>query len=213
MMEPDIRAPGRPKVAEKRDAILNAARELLLESGYAETSIDRVAQHAGVGKPTVYSHFGSKKELFDAVIGSRISEVLDKLGSLREPTDNPRADLETFAMSFGKMILSADGCQWDRLIVGESARHPELARTMFETGPRNLLRILAEYLQSQHDARRLTLPSAELAAEQLMGLLFGVDHIRSRLMSLPQRTDSERNKRIRAAIDVFMAAYQNKEKR
>lgn len=212
-MTEDTKTPGRPKTVEKREAILHAARNLLLGCGYAETSIDRVAQEANVGKPTVYSHFGSKKELFDAVVQVRVSEILDKVTLLREPTDNPRADLEAFGMSFGQMIFSCAAQNWDRLIIGKATRNPELARTMYETGPRNLLRILTEYIERQHDAGHFWVHDAELAADQLMGLMFGVDHIRSRLMSLPERSESERRRRVRSAIDVFMSTYAKEGKR
>lgn len=59
---------GRPKSAEKGEAILSAATRLFLDHGLKNTSMDEVATAAGVSKPTVYSHFGGKEDLYRRVI-------------------------------------------------------------------------------------------------------------------------------------------------
>jgi AcrR family transcriptional regulator len=50
--------------AERRDSITRAARPLFARNGYAATKLDDVAAAAGVTKPIVYRHFGSKKGLY-----------------------------------------------------------------------------------------------------------------------------------------------------
>lgn len=60
---------GRPRSAVVHDAILSAVRDLLVENGYADVSMDRVAARAGVGKQTVYRRWPSKAPLVaDAVL-------------------------------------------------------------------------------------------------------------------------------------------------
>jgi AcrR family transcriptional regulator len=54
---------GRPRSHTVHAAILAATRALLIESGYAALSMDRVANHAGVGKQTVYRRWPSKAPL------------------------------------------------------------------------------------------------------------------------------------------------------
>jgi len=53
----------------KRQAILAAATEAFLHSGYA-ASVDEIAAVAGVGKQTVYRHFGDKQALFLAAVAA-----------------------------------------------------------------------------------------------------------------------------------------------
>src|SRR5690554_1573732 len=60
--------PGRPKDPAKREAILQAAQQLFLRSGYEGTSMDAIATEAGVSKLTVYSHFTDKETLYAAAI-------------------------------------------------------------------------------------------------------------------------------------------------
>ncbi len=50
-----------------RQAILKAAEALFVEQGFAATSMANVAKHAGITKSLIHHHFGSKRELWDAV--------------------------------------------------------------------------------------------------------------------------------------------------
>lgn len=52
---------GRPKDLEKRARILQAAKAIFLKSGYHGTSMNLIAQEAGVTKLTVYNHFQDKQ--------------------------------------------------------------------------------------------------------------------------------------------------------
>lgn len=46
-----------------RDEILQAARVLILERGYIAMSMDDLAAHVGISKPTLYSHFATKEDI------------------------------------------------------------------------------------------------------------------------------------------------------
>lgn len=53
---------------QRAERILDAAAELLLRWGYRRTTIDDVAQRAGVGKGTIYLHWRTREALFEAVL-------------------------------------------------------------------------------------------------------------------------------------------------
>src|SRR5260221_9507728 len=57
----------------KRGAIVEAARQAFLQNGYAQTSMDRIAETAGVSIKTVYRHFENKDDLFSAVMQAACS--------------------------------------------------------------------------------------------------------------------------------------------
>ncbi|WP_280460661.1 TetR/AcrR family transcriptional regulator [Nocardia carnea] len=63
-----VRTRGRPRSTEADDAILEAAVELLIERGVEATSIERVANRAGVTRPTVYRRYTDKTTLLIAAI-------------------------------------------------------------------------------------------------------------------------------------------------
>src|ERR1700712_2496679 len=71
--------PGRPKDLAKRQAILEAAKNLFIRNGYANTSMDAVAAEAGVSKLTVYSHFTDKETLFSCAVVARCEEQVPEL--------------------------------------------------------------------------------------------------------------------------------------
>jgi AcrR family transcriptional regulator len=54
-----------------RDGLLDAASALFYEDGIGATGVDDVVRAAGVSKPTLYAHFGSKAELVAAVLERR----------------------------------------------------------------------------------------------------------------------------------------------
>ena len=56
------------RIARTRKRILDHAEELFLRDGFSRVGMDDVADRSGTGKATVYRHFGSKDELFDAVM-------------------------------------------------------------------------------------------------------------------------------------------------
>lgn len=66
--------------AKRRDArtrILAAARTLFTADGYKSTTTKEIALLAGVAEPTVFRHFGSKSDLFEAAILEPFSEFID----------------------------------------------------------------------------------------------------------------------------------------
>lgn len=52
---------------EKRESILRAAEALFAEQGYANTTLEQVAQRLGVTKPFVYYYFHNKQEIFETL--------------------------------------------------------------------------------------------------------------------------------------------------
>jgi len=60
---------------QSREKILTAALELFAAQGYHNTSIEKIAQRAGVAKGLVYNYFPSKENLFEAVVENGLKET------------------------------------------------------------------------------------------------------------------------------------------
>ncbi|RCV47861.1 TetR/AcrR family transcriptional regulator [Marinitenerispora sediminis] len=58
----------RPTIPDRRNAVLDRARDLFLEKGYDRTTMAEIARRAGVGKGAVYLEFPSKEALLDALL-------------------------------------------------------------------------------------------------------------------------------------------------
>jgi AcrR family transcriptional regulator len=59
--------------------LLEAATAEFCKFGLAGARVDRIAAAAGVNKERIYQYFGSKALLFDAVISSQLSRVMDEV--------------------------------------------------------------------------------------------------------------------------------------
>ena len=60
---------------ERRQQLVNVACPVFAERGYDATSLEEIAERAGVSRPILYSHFGDKQGLFEAVVGMQIAMV------------------------------------------------------------------------------------------------------------------------------------------
>jgi AcrR family transcriptional regulator len=86
--------------ADRREAILDAARSAFAERGFHKTSLDSVAERAGVSKALLYEHFSSKRELYVAMLEMHVHELVERISGAvagAEPGEpRMRAGLEAF---------------------------------------------------------------------------------------------------------------------
>ena len=114
----------------KRAAIVDAAIEEFLASGYDATSMDRIAARADVSKRTVYNHFPGKETLFAAILqncGTRPGQAV------RQPIV-PMCRCALLALLDRKMRLLSDEAflSLARVAIGAAIHSPERARDMVE---------------------------------------------------------------------------------
>jgi AcrR family transcriptional regulator len=76
-----------------RDRLLAAANELFYDEGIQTVGIDRIIEHAGVAKASLYSTFGSKDELIRAYLESRAQGRRDAIERALAEAHTPRARL------------------------------------------------------------------------------------------------------------------------
>jgi AcrR family transcriptional regulator len=65
--------------ADRRELIIEAARESFAEGGYHQTSLDAIADRAGVSKALLYEHFASKRELHAAMLEAHVHELIERI--------------------------------------------------------------------------------------------------------------------------------------
>ena len=87
--------------AGRRRRILEAARRLFLEGGYAATTIEAIAETAEVSAVTVYNHYRTKGGVLLAVVGQSDSLLIEKIRTI---LDDPPDDLLAAVMAFSQTI-------------------------------------------------------------------------------------------------------------
>ena len=190
------------QVDEKKSAaILDAATTLFADKGLAVT-MDEIARIAGVSKQTVYNRFASKLEIAQALANRRSDAIA---APLREEGE-PAAVLEALGLTLLDKVCHPDKVGSMRGVVLVSGEAPEIARAVYEAGPRRGVRLLAAWLAEQTRLGRLDVPEPEEAAEMFTGLVLGHGHLRA-MLDVPQIPPERRRARAREAARVFLAAY------
>ena len=67
--------------AERRVQLMDVARVSFARGGYEATSIEEIAREAGVSKPVVYEHFGSKEGLHAATVEREMDRLLERVSA------------------------------------------------------------------------------------------------------------------------------------
>jgi AcrR family transcriptional regulator len=117
---------GRVPAAVRAEQLLDVAERLFAECGYGSTSIERIARDAGVTRPVIYEHFGSKDGIYLACL-RRARAQLDALlaASVGETADS-RERIERGADAYFRFVES-DPARWRVLFGGGAALPAEIA--------------------------------------------------------------------------------------
>lgn len=81
-------------------ALVDAARELFAQDGYAATSLDAVAAKARVTKGAVYHHFEGKQQLFEAVFAREVERLAAVLPAVYASKQDPWEAFEASCRAF-----------------------------------------------------------------------------------------------------------------
>jgi TetR/AcrR family transcriptional repressor of mexAB-oprM operon len=79
----------RAEAGATRELLLDAAEQVLFERGYANTSLEQIARHAGMTRGAIYWHFRDKADVFNA-LAVRVSLPLDELVEKMEQETSAR---------------------------------------------------------------------------------------------------------------------------
>jgi AcrR family transcriptional regulator len=88
---------------ERREQLTVVARELFAERGYAASSMEEIAERAGVSKPVVYEHFGSKEVIYKEIVDREVSELVDRIKNALAP-GHPRRTITRAVDAFLEYI-------------------------------------------------------------------------------------------------------------
>ena len=117
----------------KTQQILSGAMQEFVARGYAAASMDRVATAAGVSKATIYSHFGDKETLFKSLVEQMAKERMQLILSCADLTLEPRLCIrKLFEAAMQDCYHCEEFHDFKRMLVGESGRFPDLAKTFVE---------------------------------------------------------------------------------
>lgn len=187
-----------PGKDDARQRILRAAAQTFAEKGYARATTRLIAAAAEVNEVTLFRHFGSKKNLFTAVLQQY--SALNQLESVAEQfTGNYRQDLQRL----GQILHHAMTEQKDamRLMLCEASEMSELRDAMVAI-PQQLRQMTANYLSQQMAAGQIRDGNPQLMAQAFLGMFFSYSVAREILgdPTLPETADEI----VAQFVDIFV---------
>ena len=136
--------------AERREQLLAAATQAFARTGFAATSLDDIAQAAGISRVLLYRHFDSKTDLYRAVLERAIGRLTAAVGT----RDYTWASIDAL------LAAAAEDPDGFRLLFHHAAREPEFRpqmdrfqRGMVATARRELAQIIPDRALAQWAAQ------------------------------------------------------------
>jgi AcrR family transcriptional regulator len=144
--------------AERREQLLAAATHAFARTGFANTSLDDIAQAAGISRVLLYRHFESKTDLYRAVLDRAIQQLTAAVGT----GDYTYASIDAL---LGAAAEDSDGF---RLLFHHAAREPafrqqmdRFQRGMVATAHRELARVIGDRAWAQWAAQLAPVVASE----------------------------------------------------
>lgn len=201
----ETRRRGRPRDLLKRRAIVDAAGALFLDRGIPATSMEAVAERAGVSKMTLYSHFPDKSALLAAVFERTLKESV--LPELAEDGVPAAERLSEFGERLVGYLTQPEIVRTASVMAASAAEFPDLAAAFYAAGPAAVLARVAHYLEAVQKREGLHFPAPALAAEQLVAAWLGVDQLRESLgVSGPPSAETI-SRRVRFATQALLRGW------
>ncbi|MDH7794034.1 MULTISPECIES: TetR/AcrR family transcriptional regulator [unclassified Beijerinckia] len=203
---------GRPtrEEAVRRDArLLEVAATMFMERGFEGTSIDAVAEKAGVGKPTIYARYRDKAELFTAVMRERIETWLAPMAAAAAPShehdpDDISSTLHMISRHLLDHSLKPQSALVQRMLAAQATQFPELAKLAHKEAWARAVQAISLLFKRSIERGCIHVDEPEIAAGLFLDLIVGSTK-RNVLYGIPLNAEFE-EKRRKVAVDMFVTA-------
>jgi len=188
-------------VEERRQEIIDTAREMFMENGFDKTQMADISKRMNVAAGTIYHYFNSKTELLYAVIDEITEQKMqEKRQQLTKTEDSAYVTLKSIFTSFGgdKEYWNMDGGLTD---------DPAIIQYYLTRLSDSLLPLLTSLIEQGNADGSL---SCEYPAETALFLLQGLTGLASSEQRRKESQD-ERSKRMRALGDIILRVFDTME--
>lgn len=134
---------------QRRAQLIDVALDVFAEHGYAQTTMDDVAQQAAVSKPVLYQHFANKRDLFFTLIDGQLDTLRTRITTAMQTVDpdSPTADEEVaYQAVHGVFEFTADPRGHYRLLLDTSMDNPHELEERMEHFLNELVEVVSPYI-------------------------------------------------------------------
>ena len=184
-----------------------SARELFLRQGFAATSVEQIANHAGATKRTLYVKVGDKESLFRAVIDEVLQDwrhTVDSAGA----TGSLQTRLEQIGLQLLSAVLAPDMVRLNRVLLSEAYRFPSLTEALMHQIEHGPIPQLARLLMEERGERGTPAQEHELAARLFYDMISGAP-LRVALTGRRPAFELSHPEWVRNAVRVFLQGWES----
>ena len=189
------------------ERFVEVAQELFLERGFAGTSVNEVVRRAGGSLATLYAEFGTKDELFEAVMNRRSATMFTDIINSKSTAPNLKSELLQLGKRMQAHMLSEDALAVYRLAVHEGPKFPSVRNAVLINGLKGFLQRLADYFAVHQESGRLDIDDPALAADLFLTLVQGQLRTIAACGGVDRLSRKRREDHVRRAVAAFMQIY------
>jgi AcrR family transcriptional regulator len=143
----------RRRKAERPQEILEAAFAEFSRNGYATTTLDQIAERAGVTKGTIYVYFENKEHLFISMVRELMKVTLDAVHEIFTREEGTTAELlrELFGFIYQNIVEDRRRREVVRMLIAEASRFPALADRYHEEIHQPCMELFTQAIQRGMD--------------------------------------------------------------
>jgi AcrR family transcriptional regulator len=187
------------------ELILASARELFLDQGFANTSLQQIAARAGVTKRTLYVKVGDKEALFGAVVADMLRDWRESV-VVAGGTGTLRSRLEQIGHQLLSVLLAPDMVRLHRVLSAEIYRFPALIQLMMQQSEDGPIPQLARLLMAERGASGV--PSRhDMVAARLLHEMISSTPLRMAVFGRGPSIQITREEWVQEAVDMFLRGW------
>ncbi|MBY0564269.1 MAG: TetR/AcrR family transcriptional regulator [Hyphomonadaceae bacterium] len=130
----------------RKQAFLDAARQVFLANGYEQASVNDIVRKAGGSLATLYAQFGNKEGLFLATLKEQHELLLAAMTPARIDHLNLEDGLQAIGEQFLRAVLSRDNLTFLRLVIAEGRKFPDSALKYMTSGGERVRSVVRNHL-------------------------------------------------------------------
>ena len=184
----------------RRKEIQQAALALLVQHGYAATTMASVAKAAGASLETLYKWYGDKPGLFRAMVQANIEELRDKLAMSAAKFREPLAAVQEFGPQLIAVLTSEEVVALNQAAAADPSG--DLGRIIAEVGRGSIAPQLTDLF-----ARAIESEDPAQVTEVYLGLLLGDLQIRRVIGRMPPPDAVEARQRADRALEMLRRLF------
>ena len=158
-----------------KSKILEAATELMAESGYSGASMRRIAKRVGIRESAIYNHFKNKEAIFETILENLFHSAFDEFfakRSIEEEACKGKRFLKEYVMAYKLISFDPKHEKFFRIILIEMMREKKVRELFMKHFFDKDVKMLAQafFVMMQHDLVRSDDP--KLMAQEFLSPLF-----------------------------------------